>query len=264
MSDFKILKLSSKVQLGREVFKFASPFATVAGFAVSIYGAIQDQKRHEQIVAMLNELKSEIRETRRAIIAKIDDTVLKELSGEAFGLSQGFADYGAVNTIGLLDNLLSLSARLRERMESYLEDPNNSDVYKSTFGPPYALVATVRIAILGAYKDRGQGDAKEISALIRQQRDDAYQFGVELHRHFKQLNERRYGPVAVQDVNALEPNSPILLIGYEFDGSFQDLGSPREVSRQRVYELRAAAIERTLTAAWEPFEKLYSSIKAIK
>lgn len=271
MSDFQVLKVSDKALLAYEIFKYVSPYATTASFLISAYSFFTDEHQDNQneLVEKLDDLVDRVEATKEALLQKIEHTVLKDLTAKVNGIALGFADYGATNSIGTLDNLLTQSALTRSALEGYIEDTSQPIELRITLTGLYTLFSAVRIDVLGAYKTQEGTNDGALNIRINDQKFKALQYEVPFSSMISTLNNGRFSNVHTNDINSMEPNTPVYVIGYDFEGNFQTTGSVNgfgpngdySQKREQANEKRENRVQATFDEAWRPCKEYFHALK---
>lgn len=171
MTDFKMLKVSDKALYWFEVASYISPYATVGSFILSGFALASEHRQERRLVEMsrkLDEIKILINQTRRALEQKLEDIPLRERTGEVLGIEEALNEYRALQSQGILDNIISDSAQTKNKIKTFIDADDTPVDYRVMYCGLYATLLPLRVAAFELF-DRPIND---INPLVKSENED--------------------------------------------------------------------------------------------
>lgn len=270
MNDFRLLNLSDDFLYWYEVASYIAPYATIGSFNVGGL-ALQSENRQEERLAeiskRLDEIKTLVTQTYRALEQKLNDIPVKERSGEVLGIEEALNEFRRLRSQGILDNIVSDSAQTKRKIKTYIDAKETPVEFRATYCGLYATLLPLRVAAFQLF-DR---PITEINQLVKEELLDLVDIESVMINSTETVGSNRVSPVISKDFlfDELGPTFGTMFSA-RVDNKARNLGTflPRNTDlgdlneiRKRAHDSRDKLATNKATEAAAPFRKVLEATK---
>lgn len=169
--EFDKLKVSDSAKYWFEVAAYVQPYAAIGSVilgGLSFLEETEQSKKLDRILETLEEIKSQIQECRNALMEKIEDTVLRQRTGEVLGTKEILEEYGRLRRDAVLVNLVTASAVYKNGIFISIADETIPLEHRGAYCGLYCTLLPFRAT---AFELLTGGDRRD-TTLIREEIED--------------------------------------------------------------------------------------------
>lgn len=166
----RVLKVSDRALYWREIAKFTAPYATIGSFILSGLSFNSEKKQEErftEISRKLDEIRSLIVQGRQYIEKKLNDTSLRERTGEVLGIDEALNEYRKLLQEDILTQLIVSSAKTKQTIRTFIVAGDTPLEYRVSYCALYFSLIPLRVATFRLYQS-----SRQIKELIKEELND--------------------------------------------------------------------------------------------
>lgn len=197
MINSSLLNVTDPSTYWSEAVGYLAPYAKIGSLILSgfsLASELRQEKRLEEISKKLDEIKTLILQSRRALERKLNDIPLRERTGEVLGIEEALNEYRNLQSQGILDNIISDSAQTKRKIKTFIDADDTPADYRAAYCGLYTTLLPLRVAAFEMF----ERPIESINPLVKSEMEDLMEVEAISVRTAETIGDRRVSGVQTE------------------------------------------------------------------